>query len=123
MTDAQAALEAARKHAQAIAAHLKRARNAHANGDDAELQRCHRAAAASCGALDDAHDSLERALEPDDDGSYIEPTHGPQAGSQVDQSHSGPPRSYTAEERRQRDQLAGCRAGYDAKRRAMGLKR
>ncbi len=107
----QAALDRARKHAAALAANLKDARDAHADGDDAGVRRCHRAAAASCEALDSAHDSLERSLvEPDD---YIEPTHDTsgQGGAQV--SNGREPRSLDPEIRRQQDQLRSCELAYE----------
>jgi hypothetical protein len=113
MTDKQqAALDVARQHTQAVAAYLKRAGTAHAEGDDATVQRCHRAASASCEALDSAHDALERALSGPDD--YIEPTHntapGAQGGAQT--SSGREPRSYTPEEIRQRDQRTSVDAAY-----------
>jgi hypothetical protein len=117
----QTALTTARKHAQAIAAQLKRARAAHADGDAATVQRCHRAAAASCDALDAAHDSLGRALVLADD--YVEPTHGPQAGSQAEDSHSGPPRSYAPEEIRSRDQRTSVEAAYHRRMAEEGRRR
>jgi hypothetical protein len=77
--------------------------------------------------LGDAHDALSRSIESASlavrgardtvgaDSSYVEPTHGPQGGEQVDQSQSGPPRSFTPEAIRERDQRAGIELGYRAK--------
>jgi hypothetical protein len=77
------------------------------------------------------HDQLTRGLEAaqlavrgaaDAAGadSYTEPTHGPQGGSQVDQSHSADsPRGFSLEDIRRRDQARGCEAGYLAKIKAM----
>ncbi len=115
----QKALDTARKHAKALAANLKDARDAHADGDDAGVRRCHRAAAASCEALDGAHDSLERSLvEPDD---YVEPTHDTSAGAQGGaQTSSGrQPRSLDPEIRRQQDQLRSCQIAYEVRQRQM----
>jgi hypothetical protein len=82
-------------------------------------------------AVADGHDQLTRGLEAaqlavrgaaDAAGAdgYVEPTHGPQGGSQVDQSHSdGAPRDFSPAGIRERDQRRGCEAGYLAKLRAM----
>lgn len=81
--------------------------------------------------LGDAHDALSRSIESAALGvkgaqdaaagtDYIEPTHNPdkQGGSQVTQSHSdagGPPRDFSPEAIRERDQRAGIELGYRAK--------
>jgi len=74
------------------------------------------------------HDALGRSLEAAQlavrgaqDGvgadSYVEPTHGPQGGSQV--NPNGPPRDFSPEAIRERDQRAGIELGYRAKINAM----
>ena len=75
------------------------------------------------------HDALGRSLEAaqlavrgaqdaaQSDAGYVEPTHDAagQGGSQVTQSQSGPPRNFSAEAIRERDQRAGIELGYRAK--------
>jgi hypothetical protein len=94
------------------------------NGEMGSATQAHKNVAAG-------HDQLRRGLEyaqlavrgaADAAGadSYVEPTHGPQGGSQVDQSNSaGPPRGFSPEAIRQRDQRRGIEMGYLAKLRAM----
>jgi len=78
--------------------------------------------------LGTAHDALSRSIESASlavrgardtvgaDSSYVEPTHGPQGGEQVDQSYSnGPPRDLSPEAQRARAQRAGTELGYRAK--------
>lgn len=80
--------------------------------------------------LGDAHDSLSRSIESaslairgaQDTASgdpYVEPTHGPQGGSQVEMSNSGPPRDFSPAAIRERDQRRGIEVGYLAKIAAM----
>ncbi len=110
MTDKQqAALDGARQHAEAVAAYLKRAGTAHAEGDDATVQRCHQAATRACSALDAAHDSLEHALSESDE---IDPVANPTAAQGAQVSNGQSPRSYTPEEIRARDQRASVDAAY-----------
>jgi hypothetical protein len=110
MTDQQqAALDASRQHAQALATHLKRAGTAHAEGDDATVKRCHQAATRACSALDAAHDSLERSLSESDE---INPAANPTAAQGAQVSNGQSPRSYTPEEIRQRDQRTSVDAAY-----------
>ena len=73
------------------------------------------------------HDQLRRGLEAASlavggaqyavGDPYVEPDHGPQGGTQV--NPYGPPRGFSAEEIRQRDQRAGIELGYRAKLKAM----
>lgn len=88
--------------------------------------------------LGDAHDALSRSIESaglavkgaQDAASanteYIEPTHDSdgQGGSQVTQSHSdaaGPPRDFSPEAIRQRDQRRAVEHAYEIRRRLRGV--
>jgi hypothetical protein len=124
MTKAQqAAIDSAREHAQAAAAHLKRARNAHANGDDAAVQRCHRAAAASLGELDRALDAIGSSLAESNDSDGHDPIANPSAAQGAQVSSGRAPRSFDPETRRQQDQLESCRIAHRERMRQMNVVR
>jgi hypothetical protein len=128
--DTQAALKQAATSVDTCAARCGAAQAAHAalgehlaglDGDTGRKARqAHR-------YLGDAHDALSRSIESASlavrgaqnaagADSYVEPTHGPQGGSQVDQSYSnGPPRDLSPEAQRARAQRAGTESGYRAK--------
>lgn len=118
----QAALEAAREHAATVAGHLQRAQRAHADGDDGAVRRHLRGARSAHEKMEEAHAQIERSLEEPGSEAH-DPITNPSASEGAQASNGQQPRYYTAEERRQRDQLAGCRLGYDAKMRQMGLRR
>jgi hypothetical protein len=127
--DTQSALKQAATSVDTCATRCRAAQAAHAalgehlaqlDGDTGRKAReAHR-------DLGTAHDALSRSIESaslavqgaqDAAGadSYVEPTHGPQGGSQVEMSHSGPPRDFSPEAIRERDQRAGIELGYRAK--------
>ena len=60
----ETALAEARKHAQKILHRCQRAYDAHVYGNSDEVGRHLRALESNCDDLSDAHDSLERALDP-----------------------------------------------------------
>lgn len=80
--------------------HLSKALEHHANGHHSSVKR----------RIELARACIQRAIDGANDAIA-----NPTAAQGAQASNGQQPRCYTAEERRQRDQLAGCRLGYDAK--------
>ena len=114
-------LAAAREHAAAIGDHARKALTAHVDGDGTATRRHLRELAAAHGKLRDAHDAIARSIRDEPDSH--DPITNPTAAQGAQTSNGQSPRGLSPDQIRQRDQLAGCRLGYDARLRQMGVYR
>ncbi len=115
MSKIRDAFKRAQHHGEQLGTHLHNALDAHVYADSDALGKHLRAAERSQDLLKAAHRDLEAAI-----GTGHDPAANPSAAMGAQTSDGQSPRAFTPDQIRQRDQLAGCRAGYEARMRALG---